>query len=82
MFRPFDFMRSATFLRRAPIRAGFADHPLLTLTMAYVAFPQAAEFFRKFGSVSDLRLNFAVDPRRPFADPAFRPVAEDWLSSR
>ncbi|PZR85878.1 MAG: hypothetical protein DLM68_10470 [Hyphomicrobiales bacterium] len=37
MFRPFNVMRSAMLLRRALIRAGFADHLLLTLSMAYVA---------------------------------------------
>jgi hypothetical protein len=46
MFRPFDFMRSAMLLRRTLIRAGFANHRLLTLSMAYVALPQGAEFFR------------------------------------
>ena len=34
-------------LRRALIRAGFAYHRLLTLSMAYVALPQGAEFFRR-----------------------------------
>jgi hypothetical protein len=37
MFRPFDVMRPAMLLRRALIRAGFADHLLSTLSMAYVA---------------------------------------------
>jgi Putative citrate transport len=44
MFRPFDVMLSAMLLRRALIRAGFADHRLLTLSMAYVPFRKTGNF--------------------------------------
>jgi hypothetical protein len=40
-------MWSAMLLRRVSIRAGFADHLLLTLSMAYVAYRRRG-FFRKF----------------------------------
>ncbi|MGH6820252.1 MAG: hypothetical protein ACREDU_05250 [Methylocella sp.] len=42
-------------LRRALIRAGFAHHRLLTLSMAYAAVPQGAELLDATLYMVDLR---------------------------
>jgi hypothetical protein len=46
-------------LRRALIRPAFAYHQLLTLSMAYVALPQGAEFFRKFPNCPKTHLSWS-----------------------
>ncbi len=44
-------------LRRALIRPGFAYRRLSTLSMAYVALPQNAEFLRKFPNCPKTRFS-------------------------
>ena len=44
-------------LRRALIRASFAYHRLLTLSMAYVAVPQGAKILRKIPNCPKTRFS-------------------------